>query len=44
MNTLTVVILSPFVIATLEDWRLRYAGYGLAGYSLNQLIVQEVHF
>lgn len=51
MNTLAVVILSPFVIATIEDWRLRYAGYGLAGalaiyiaYALNQLIVNEVQF
>lgn len=51
MNTLTVVILSPFVIANLEDWRIRYAGYGLAGIlgiyislALNQQIVQEVTF
>ncbi len=50
-NTLTTVVLAPFVIGTLEDWRQRYAGYALSGalgiyiaYALNQLIVQEVTF
>jgi uncharacterized membrane protein YccC len=50
LNTLTTVLLSPFVFATIRNRRLRYAGYVVTGlvatcmaHALNQMILADAH-